>query len=160
MNGHQIATPRDLAGAVANVQPGQEALLDIIRDGRKLSITVTLAIQPEPAAETSTAPKPPQEAGLGRALGTLSPALRKRLEVPEGTGGAVVMRVEPGSPADLAGLVAGDVIAGVGTGAVYDVHEATRAIRHSQQLGHVLLRVFRDGHAAFVAIEVSPSTKG
>ncbi len=71
------------------------------------------------------------------------------------------MRVEPGSPADLAGIVAGDVIAGVGTGAVNDVREATRAIRQAQQEGRaVLLRVFRDGRAAFVAIDVAPPGKG
>ncbi len=161
VNGQLIATPRDLAGAVSNVQPGHEARLDIIRDGRNLSIVVTVATLPEPATETSTASKQPQEAGLGLALGTLSPALRKQLELPEGAGGAVVMRVEPGSPADLAGLAAGDVIAGVGTSAVNDVREATRAIRQAQQLGHtVLLRVLRDGRAAFVAIEAGPSNRG
>jgi hypothetical protein len=45
------------------------------------------------------------------------------------------MRVEPGSPADLAGIAAGGVIAGVGSVAVGDVREATRAIRQAQHEG-------------------------
>ena len=45
---------------------------------------------------------------------TLSPDLRNQLDVPDGTHGAVVRNVEPGSPADQAGLQAGDVIVGVG----------------------------------------------
>jgi len=92
---------------------------------------------------------------LGLALGTLSPALRRQLDVPEGTSGR-----EPGSPADLAGLVAGHIIAGVGASAANDVREATRAIRHAQPRRTVLLRVFRDGRAAFVVIEVAPLNKG
>ena len=67
---------------------------------------------------------------------------------------------EPGSPADLAGLVAGHIIAGVGASAANDVREATRAIRHAQPRRTVLLRVFRDGRAAFVVIEVAPLNKG
>jgi serine protease Do len=95
---------------------------------------------------------------LGLALSALSPAPRRQLEVPEETGGTVVMTVEPGSPADLAGIVAGDVILGVGAAAVNDVREATRAIRQAQHEGRaVLLRVFRDRRVAFVAIEVTPS---
>jgi serine protease Do len=161
VNGQRVTTPRDLAGAVSNVQPGHQARLDIIRNGQERSITVTVTALPEPATTSATAPTQPQEAGLGLALSALSPALRRQLEVPEGTGGTVVMTVEPGSPADLAGIVAGDVIIGVGAAAVNDVREATRAIRQAQHEGHaVLLRVFRDGRAAFVAIDVAPPNKG
>ena len=153
--------PRDLAGAVSNIQPGRQARLDIIRSGREQNITGTVAALPEPATTSATAPTQPQEAGLGLALSALWPALRRQLEVPEGTGGTVVMTVEPGSPADLAGIVADDVIIGVGTAAVSDVREATRAIRHAQQEGHaVLLRVFRNGRAAFVTINAAPPSKG
>jgi len=158
VNGQPVTAPRDLVAAVSNVQPDRQAQPDIIRNGREQSITVTVAALPEPATDTT---KQPQEAGLGLALGALSPTLRRQLEVAEGTNGAVVMRVEPGSPADLAGMVAGDVIASVGTVAVNDVREATRAIHQAQQEGHaVLVRVIRDGHAAFVAIDVAPPGKG
>jgi hypothetical protein len=68
-----------------------------------MTIMVTLATLPKPATEASTAPEP----GLGLALRTLSPALRSQLDVPQGTSGASPV------PADLAGLMAGDIIAGV-----------------------------------------------
>jgi serine protease Do len=160
VNGVQVATPRDLVGAISNIRPGGQARLDIIRDGRERTITVTVVALPEQAPEAGATAKQPQEAGLGLALGPLTSGLRKQLEVPEETSGAVVMRVEPGSPADLAGIAAGDVIAGVGTIAVGDVREATRALRQAQHEGHaVLLRVLRNGRAAFVAIELPLSGK-
>jgi serine protease Do len=66
----------------------------------------------------------------------------------------VVQQVKPGSPADKAGLQAGDVIAGVGTHQVTSVAEAARAI-HAAINGKdhaVALRVMRDGQAMFVGV--------
>jgi serine protease Do len=162
VNGQPVTTPRDLAVAVASIQPGSQARLVIVRSGREQSVTVTVAALPEQAVEASAAARQPQEAGLGLALGPLSSALRRQLDLPEATNGAVVIKVQPGSPADDAGILAGDVIVGVGTTAVNDPREATRAIRQAQQgEGHaVLLRIFRDGRPVFVAIDLAPSGKG
>jgi serine protease Do len=66
----------------------------------------------------------------------------------------VVQQVKPGSPADKAGLQAGDVIVGVGTQKVTSVAEAARAI-HTAISGKdhaVALRVMRDGQAVFVGV--------
>ena len=65
-------------------------------------------------------------AQLGLALAPLSPDMRNQLDVPDGTKGAVVRGVQPGSPAEPAGLQPGDVIVGVGTHAVTSPAEAAR----------------------------------
>lgn len=161
VNGRQVTSPRDLAGAIANIQPDHQARLDIIRNGRTQNITVTVTAMPEEGAERGGTQEQPHEAGLGLSLGALSPALRRQLAVPEGSTGAVVMRVEPGSPADLAGIAAGDVITSVNNAPVDGVAGATQMIRQAQKIGRaILLRVVRDGRAAFVAIDVTPPTKG
>ncbi len=74
----------------------------------------------------------------------------------------VVVKVEPGSWADVAGILIGDVIVGVGETAVNDPREALRAIRRAQQgESHaMLLRIFRDGQPAFVAIDLAHPGKG
>ncbi len=157
VNGQRVTTPRDLAGAIANIRPGHQAKLDIFRNGRAQSVTVTVAALPEQGTETGATQEQPHEAGLGLALVALSPALRRRLAVPEDIAGAVVMQVEPGSPADLAGIAVGDVITSVNNAAVDDVAGATQAIRQAQKAGRaILLRVVRDGRTTFVAIDVTP----
>ncbi len=67
------------------------------------------------SAETNTGHQhscPP--ATIGIETTTLSTKLRQEHRVPDKYRGAVVIQVIPGSPADVAGIVAGDVITGVG----------------------------------------------
>ena len=90
------------------------------------------------------------------ALAPLSPDMRDQLDVPAGTKGAVVQRVQPGSPAEAAGLQPGDVIVSVGTHAISSPAEAASAMRTA--LGgtdHALaLRVIRNGQPVFVGVTV------
>jgi S1-C subfamily serine protease len=70
--------------------------------------------------------------------------------------GAVVRAVKPGSPADTAGLHAGDIIVGVGNQKVTSPADANRAISAalSEKNHAVALRVLRDGEVAFVGVSV------
>jgi serine protease Do len=80
--------------------------------------------------------------------------MRNQLEVPDGTKGAVVQGVQPGSPAEAAGLQPGDVIVGVGTHAVGSPAEAAKAMRTAMNgSDHALaLRVIRNGQPVFVGV--------
>ena len=95
-------------------------------------------------------------AQIGLALAPLSPDMRDQLDVPDGTKGAVVQGVQPGSPAEAAGLQPGDVIVGVGTHAVSSPAEAARAMRTALNGNdHALaLRVIRNGQPVFVGVTV------
>jgi len=72
----------------------------------------------------------------------------------------VVQGVQPGSPADAAGLQAGDVIVGVGTHAVTSPADAARAMRTALSGSeHALaLRVIRNGQPLFVGVTVGDQT--
>ena len=64
--------------------------------------------------------------------------------------------MQPGSPAEEAGLQPGDVIVGVGTQPVSSPAQAARAI-HAEinSQGHaVALRVIRNGQSVFVGIQM------
>ena len=95
-------------------------------------------------------------ARIGLALGPLSPNVRNQLDVPDETKGAVVQGVQPGSPAETAGLQPGDVIVGVGTHAVTSPAEAAQAMRTALNgSNHALaLRVIRNGQPVFVGVTV------
>ena len=154
IDGRTVASPRDLAIDVAAIHPGSEAKLEVLRDGKSQTLDVTVAALKSDvvAAREGGAAAPPK---LGLALAPLTPDLRGELDLPEQTRGAVVAGVQPGSPAEQAGIREGDVIVGVGSATVRSPEQASRAIRQAADKDHaVALRILRDGHTGFVAVEV------
>jgi serine protease Do len=157
VNTTQIKRPRDLALAVASVKPGTEATLSVLRDGAAKNVSVKLATLKTDQAEQ---PDAPSKGGIGLALAPLTPELRGQIGAPAKTKGAVVAGVRAGSAAEQAGLREGDVVVGVGNKPVASPEEAAHAIgdalKASDKGDHELaLRVMRDGHMAFVAVDIS-----
>ena len=97
---------------------------------------------------------------IGLALAPLSPDLRNQLDVPDGTHGVVVRNVEPGSPAEQAGLQAGDVIVGVGDKQVTSPSDAANAIRGASKDHAVALRIIRNGEPIFVGVNLDQNSEG
>jgi S1-C subfamily serine protease len=81
---------------------------------------------------------------LGVSVGELTPGIRDRLGVPA-PGGALVLGVEPDSPAAKAGVQPGDVIVRVGDAAVNDVDDLLSELRRRRPQDEVVLVVNRDG---------------
>lgn len=156
VNGKKINDPGTLAVDIAGIKPGEEAHLEIIRDGKPQTLAVKVAELPSQQVAQNTEHHQ-REQRLGLALGPVSPDLAKQLDLPSGTSGAVVMRTKPGSPAEQAGIQPGDVIVGVGTHVVKDPSEATKLI--GEALSHdsnaVALRIIRNGQPAFVAVNLN-----
>ncbi|MGC1412828.1 MAG: DegQ family serine endoprotease [Acetobacteraceae bacterium] len=159
VNGQTVKNPRDLAVDVASVQPGDEAKLQVMHDGDSKTVSVKVGQMPnEQTASNDTGPSSHERIGL--ALAPLSPDLRNQLDVPDGTHGAVVRNVEPGSPADQAGLQAGDVIVGVGDKQVTSPSEAATAIRGASKDHAVALRIIRNGEPVFVGVNLDQNSEG
>jgi serine protease Do len=157
VNGTRIANPRELALNVANIQPGEQAHLSVLHDGQTKDITVKVGNLPnEQTANNENHDTGEHRASIGLSLAPLSPDMRDQLNVPDGTKGAVVQGVKPGSPAEAAGLQPGDVIVSVGTHAVTSPSEAARAMRTAiSGTDHALaLRIIRNGQPAFVGVNV------
>ena len=159
VDGKKVANLRDLAMNVAGVKPGDDTRLDIIRNGEAQTLTATVASLPNDNAADNGSGADQQHQSVGLALAPLTPEARGQMDIPARTHGALVAEVQPGSPAELAGLQQGDVIVGVGTRPVASPEQAVRAIRDSLRGGHaVALRIWRDGHMAYVA--VTPAKAG
>lgn len=165
VSGRKIATPRDLAVAIAEITPGDTVTLDVVRNGEARGLTVTVGRIPgERRADVPDA----VEAGggqprIGLALAPLASegAGGRKSSLVEG-GGAMVAAVGAGSPAERAGIQAGDVITNVGAKAVATPEEAMMAIRAAASGKAVALRVMRDGKAMFVAVPLTarPAAEG
>ena len=109
-NGRKVDGAGELQVEVAEQRPGTKATLQVLRDGKTLSLPITLeAMDARDAGSRAAA----SESGKGRwglALSDLSPEVRQQLQLPDNVRGGLVARVEPGSAAENAGLSSGDVI--------------------------------------------------
>jgi len=155
VNGQAIRNPRELALDVASLKPGSDAHLSVLRGGQAKDFTLKVGTLPSERTASNEMNGGQQHGEqLGLALAPLSPQMRDQLNIPGDTTGVVVQQVKPGSPAEKAGLQAGDVIVGVGTQNVTSVENAARAI-HTAINGKdhaVALRIMRDGQAVFVGV--------
>ncbi|HEY0182774.1 MAG TPA: Do family serine endopeptidase [Rhodopila sp.] len=160
VNGTKVSNPKELALNVAGIQPGEEAHLSVLHDGQIKDVTVKVGTLPNEQTASNDGPATDRRAQIGLALAPLSPDMRNQLDVPDGTKGAVVQGVQPGSPAEAAGLQPGDVIVGVGTHAVASPAEAARAM-HTAMNGSdraLALRVIRNGQPVFVGVPLKDQT--
>jgi serine protease Do len=159
VNDQTVKNPRDLAVDIAAVKPGDEARLQVMRDGDNKTVSVKVGNMPNEQT-ASVDQEQDHHARIGLALAPLSPELSNQLDVPDGTKGAVVRNVEPGSPADQAGLQAGDIIVGVGSKKVTSPSEAAGALRGASKDHAIALRIIRNGEPAFVAVNMDQSSEG
>jgi serine protease Do len=156
LNGQSIADSGDLTSKVTNLNPGTEVRLDILRDGKPMTIQVTLGERPANLGVTAGVGKSPIEGTLrGLTVQNLTPDLRDQLGLPSSTHGVVVTEVDPSCPAAQT-LGQGDVIEGINRHPVNSVSDFNRWAAEAK--GQTLLRVVRQGNGLYVVI--SPSDSG
>ena len=149
--GQPIATPRELAVAVANSAAGKSVPVTVRRDGHDKALDVTIGTEPTQGAEMASSS--PSTGRLGLELAPLSAYGRTQVGA---QGGAVVASVAPGSPADRSGIQPGDVILEVGTHKVNSLDDTASSIRAAESsVKHGVLLLVRRGEAtAYVPIEI------
>jgi serine protease Do len=138
-DGRTIGDNGDLSRYIASQAPGKAVKLDVLRSGQQKAFSVSLGMFPEETAEEDSAGA--RKGKLGMTLRDLTPAMAERLELPRGAKGALVWEVEPGEPAEEAGLQRGDVIVSVNGRAVSGVEDFERAVEAVRPDGAARLRV-------------------
>lgn len=83
---------------------------------------------------------------LGVALTDLTPELRSHFGVPDDAG-VMVARVEPGSPAEKAGIKVGDILTRIDGGPIKSSWDVTGKIRNLNDGQQVPIEVWRNGKA-------------
>jgi serine protease Do len=146
-NGKAIKDAADLPLEVARVAPGKTAQVKILRDAKPSSIAVQIDEMKdnEVVAESG-------KGNFGMAVQPVTPAMAESLGL-ERAEGLVVTSVEPGSAADEAGIMRGDVITEINRRPVRDTADYKREISRVESGKSILVLVKRDKGSMFLALK-------
>ncbi len=157
-NGQTVTDSTQLRNMVAAAAPGTAVRLDVLRDGKPMTLTATLGERPAPQANRSLRaprePGPPAASRLGLKIQTLTPDIANQLQLKGITAGALIVDVAGGSPADQAGLTKGDVVVEVNKTPVRTADDFVKAVQGLRSGTMAALLVHRDGGSAYVAIKI------
>jgi serine protease Do len=148
-----VKTSKDLQRSVLDSAIGKPLHLLVWRKGQQQTLAVTTAEMPDDAV-ASRRGAPGGDAGApswGLELRNLTPELQQRYGL-RARAGALVAQVTPGSSAEEAGLVAGDVIVEVDRRPARSAAEVGQALRAPGAATH-LLRVQRGDAAIYVMLK-------
>jgi Do/DeqQ family serine protease len=138
---------------VADTQVGKRVPLLVLRDGKKMTLYVTLSERTEQnVAQNAPSEESPEESTAsvaGLKVRDLSSEERSSSSVESGV---LVTSVDEGSPADDAGIQANDIIEEVGGKSVGNPAEFAKMLREAKSKKHVVLLVNRGGNTRFVAL--------
>jgi serine protease Do len=148
LDGQPVADAGTLQVEVGQKQPGATIKLGVMRNGSSETIPVTLGSMDKGKGEESASTQNGKPRwGLG--LEDLSPDVRQELQAPQNVAGAVVGNVQPGSPADNAGLQRGDIILEVNRKAVKSAADASQALKSVPSGQEALVLVWSQGGNTF-----------
>ena len=146
-NGKEISDPQDLSPMVAAMPVGKTVTLKLFRNGN----TITKEVKLGEMVEKTEVAKAPSHKMLGITVQNVTPEIARALGLRDETG-VVVSSVEPGSPAETAGLQRGDVIQEVNRNPVKDTQGFLRKIEAAKDGRSILLLVHREESSLFVAV--------
>lgn len=157
-NGKEIKSVGSLRNMVAQSKVGSQAKVKILRNGREYEMSIVIAELPKEVAGAPTEPSPEdfqKNAFSGITAMDLSKEIARQLGLGANEKGVVVVKVEPGSTADEAGLKKGDVIQEIDkkrVGGIGDFNRITSSIGPGDT---TLLFVNRGGRRFYITIKGS-----
>ena len=146
VDGHKVSDAGELQVVIGQKQPGTKINLTVMRAGKTLTVPITLEELDSRTAEgNSSSNENGGKMRWGLGLGNLTPDIRDQIQAPRDVHGAVIEQVQPGSPADNAGLQQGDVILEVNRHNVQSASDVQQALSSVAKGQDVLLLVWSNG---------------
>jgi serine protease Do len=170
VNGQQVTPDQTVSYLIANTTVGSRVPLEIIRGGRRASVTVQVGERPTEEAlqkisgggpggdqgdATTTTPTP--QRALGLSLAPLTPEAARAANLPATVRGVIITAVDPNANAADQGLQRGDLIMSVNNQAVANPAQVVAAVDAARKAGRssVLLLVKRGtGPEAFIGVNI------
>ncbi|MDF7775175.1 Do family serine endopeptidase [Sphingomonas sp. AOB5] len=163
-----VTRDQTLSYLVANLKPGTKVPITVIRDGKNVSLTVTVGTRPtdeqlaasqfDPDAEGGMpgAPTVNAAASLGVQVIPLTPGIAQELRIDPRTQGVVIDRVDPASDVAAKGIQRGDVIVSINRQPVASAADVAKIVAATKGAGRkqVLLFVQRGNFGQFVPVDI------
>ena len=172
INGEDVTPDQTLSFIVANITPGTRVPIELIRDGRRLTVNATIGKRPsneelmqqqmfDPDAEDEEMTEEPSgviEEKLGIQVLSMTADIARQLGVESDTQGVVIGAVDRNSNAARKGLRRGDIILEVQYDPIASIGELESAISAAEAADNdvVLLTVRprRGGNPVYVAVRL------
>ncbi len=165
IDGKAVDAANELQSVIAHKHPGDEAVLNIFRDGQTLQKKVTLKSRTEENVavnnprddnengemENDDSPKAMKLESLGMSVKPLSPAEKRQNKVENGV---LVTEVKRFSEADNRGIAAGDIILQADKKELYSTSDMKSIIEKRKAGDAILLRVKHGSQTNFVAVQI------
>ena len=157
--GKKVEDSRQLRLMVAQTPPGAQVRFKVMREGKERQVSATLAELPADGIASVESPDSKGNDVLdGITVGDLDNRTRRQFEIPSSIEGALVIEVDPDSPAFNAGLRVGDVIIEINRRAVANADEAVE-LSERLRSNRALLRVWSRGITRYVVVEETSKPK-
>jgi Do/DeqQ family serine protease len=155
VSGQRIEKAARLPVIVSTLKPGTPIQLEIIREGKLMSLTAVLAKRDDknaagvPADESPKLKATPGSQSVaellpGLVIQNLTPSMRQRYEIEENVQGIVITQVDKQSNAAASGVEEGDVILQVNRQPVRAVSEAEQMVKDGSS-SKTILKIYRKG---------------
>ena len=171
VNGRAVTPDETVSYLIANTGVGSRVPLDIIRDGRRQTVTAVVGQRPSEdvlakqaggGADEDTTPMAAEKpvapgTALGLSLQALTPPIATAVGLPAGSRGVIITAVDPSSDAAEKGLRRGDLIVSVNRVAVASPQALLGAIETARRAGRTsALLLVKRGKApeAFVGVDI------
>ena len=146
-NSKEVKDSTELPGLVARVAPGTGTSIKVLRDGKEMTLAITVGEMRDTEVAASG-----QQGELGLAVQPVTPEVAQSLGLDRAEG-LVITEVKPGSAADNAGLREGDLITQINRRPVKNLADYNREMAQSKKGQSVLLLVRRGDASVFLALK-------
>ncbi len=147
VNGDAVKNTRDLIDHISAMPPGSKVRLEVLRDGKKLTLKAVLEERETPGEESGAREEESGEGNVSERVGIsvmeLTQRVRQYYNVPEKIDGVLISHVKPVSPAADEGLRKGDIITEVNGTGVSSVEQFLDAVKGVKKGGYLRLYVYR-----------------
>jgi len=146
-----VSTGRELSSMIANTAVGHQTKVDLVRDGKRKTVTVTLAKRDDDQ-KTELAESRDTE-GMGIEVTDLDSEIARRFGIDGNENGVLVTDVKDGSLAQDADVRPGDIIKEINRTVVKDHNDFVRLMKENKDRENLQLLVKRR-NAGYLVIKI------
>ncbi len=157
MDNEAVKSSHAFSSRVAETPPNKKAEIQILRNGERKNIMVTIGTMPSEEKAKRAAPAAAEQPH-GFSVQNLTPQIAQALGLGPDDHGVVVTQVQPGSPAQSAGLQPGDVIEEVDRQPIESMDQYQKVLTARKKEKEMLLLIKRKGHTLYMTLP-APAAK-